>query len=377
MWTIQGWYDEARRNAERDRERIRKTADYTLQFYEKEIPGKSRAEIGRILQKSNRERLQAVPDLKRYPELCGMPQLVEAEWRGTRDGAGLTDEQWAVTCDGNFFYHRYIASGRKPPTGCSYVYFPHSDHGPILANNLDSSPLEPFYPPLWCSAFYNNEHLIIGGVSAGIFNDEESPEIFPAPLWKLVMRYCRSTEECVEFLKRYNYFFGAGNLLLIDRHNDVAMVESSACRIGVRRSPDGFGFITAMTAEEPAMNAYRADRRACSLKARNLPPDCDDAIYWRGADQRRALMNELLVEGRKNPTLEKLRQIIQFRDPKRGMVCYNGERLPGGNQLEYTLKTTIWLLREGRAMWWAKEGDKPSFENRKEDIQFKDVLLWD
>ena len=44
---------------------------------------------------------------------------------------------------------------------------------------------------------------------------------------------------------------------------------------------------------------------------RKLAPDCDDAIYWRGADQRRAL-----------------------------------------------------------------EGDKPSFENRKEDVAFKDVLLW-
>jgi hypothetical protein len=374
MWTIASWYEEARQGAERGCGQIRKMIDFRFSIYEKGIPGKSRAEIARILAKSNRERLDAVPDLGRYPELRGMRELVEAEWRGIRDGAGLTDDQWAVHCDGGFYGHRYIASGRKPPTGCSYVYFPRSDRGPILANNLDSAPQEPFGPPGWPAV---NEHLIIGGVSSGIFNDEESPELFPVPVFKLLGRYCRSTAEAVELLNRYTYFWGPGNLLVIDRRQDVAMVEKSACRIGVRRSPDGFGLITAMTAEEPAMNAYLADRRAHSLKARGLPPDCDDAAYWKGGDRRRALMNELLDEGRKNPTLEKLRQVIQFRDPKRGLVCYNGEPLPSGAPVEHTIRTTIWLLREGRAMWWAIDGATPSFKNRREDVEFKDVLRWE
>jgi hypothetical protein len=50
---------------------------------------------------------------------------------------------------------------------------------------------------------------------------------------------------------------------------------------------------------------------------------------------------------------------------------------PGGPQLEYTLKTEIFLLREGRALWWAKEGERASFENRKEDVKFSEVWLWD
>lgn len=373
MWTIQGSYEEARQRADRNREQIRKMAEFRLGIYGTAIPEKSRTQIGRILDDHNRARLEAVPDLARYPELRGMRELVEAEWRGTRDGAALTDEQWAVTCDAGFYLHRYIASGRKPPTGCSYVYFPDSDHGPILANNLDSSPQEPFGPPAWPAL---NEHLILGGVSSGIFQDEESPEIFPAPVFKLVGRYCRNTGEAVEMLERYNHFWGPGNLLVIDRGRDVAMIEKSACRIGVRRSPDGFGLITAMTAEHPAMNAYLADRRAASLKARGLPPDCDDAVYWRGGDKRRALMNELLNEGRREPTVEKLRQIIQFRDPRRGLVCYNGEPLPSGKPVEHTIRTTIWLLREGRAQWWALEDGKPSFENRKEDVAFEGVLTW-
>lgn len=35
------------------------------------------------------------------------------------------------------------------------------------------------------------------------------------------------------------------------------------------------------------------------------------------------------------------------------------------------------LLREGRALWWALENGKPSFENRKDDIHYQDVLRWD
>jgi hypothetical protein len=87
-------------------------------------------------------------------------------------------------------------------------------------------------------------------------------------------------------------------------------------------------------------------------------------------------MEELLAEARGEPTLEKMRRIIQFRDPRRGLVCYDGEPLPGGTPVEHTLRTAIWLLGEGRAQWWAREDGRPSFENRKEDIVFSDVLSW-
>jgi len=301
--------------------------------------------------------------------------LVEAAWRGTRDGAQMSDEQWAASCDANFYYHRYVCSSPARSLGCSYMFFPESDHGPILANNLDSSPAEPFGTPAWPAI---SEHLIWGGVSSGVYGDEKSPETFPAPVPRIVGRYCRSTDEAVEMLERYKYFWGPGNVLLIDRDKNVAMIEKSACRIGVRRSPDGVGFITAMTAEEPGMNDFLRDRRAASLRARNLPENCADTAYWNGADHRRALMAELLDEARRNPTLERLRQNIQFRDPERGRVCYNGEILfPGGAPCEHTIRTTIWSLREGRAMWWAKESETPSFENRQEDVTFTDVWLWD
>lgn len=375
MWTIQSWYREAREAAEAKPEFVRKMAELWLNNYERGLTGVSRAEIVRRLQQCNRERLDAVPSLTKYPELRGMRELVEASWRGARDGAKLDDAQWAGHCDGGFYFHRFVSTGKAMPIHCSYIFFPTSDRGPLLANNLDSSPAEPFNPPAWPAI---SEHLLLGTVSSGVFLDEESPEIFPAPVFKLIARYCRTSEEAVEMLTRYNLFWGPCNALVVDRNKKAAMIEKSACRIGVRWSPDGFAFITAMTAQEPGMQTFLQDRRTASILARKLPKENADAAYWKAQDKRGRLMNELLDDARRNPTVETMRRFIQFRDPQRGNVCGNGEiYFPGGQPSEYTLKTSLWLLGEGRAMWWAREGDKPSFENRKPDVTFENVWLWE
>ncbi len=126
------------------------------------------------------------------------------------------------------------------------------------------------------------------------------------------------------------------------------------------------------------MKAFLQDRRTASILARKLPKENNDAAYWKAQDRRAELMNELLDEARQSPTVETLRRFIQYRDPQRGNVCGNGEILfPGGTPTEYTLRTSLWLLREGKAMWWAREGNKPSFQNRKPDVTFRDVWLWE
>jgi hypothetical protein len=321
-----------------------------------------------------------VPDLKTYPELRGMRDLIEASWRGTRDGANLDEAHAAAYFGALPYYHRYIASkpgnNAKDRAHCSYVYFPTSEVGPILANNLDSGPEETFIAPHWPAI---SEHLICGSVSSGVYGDETSPEIFPAPVNKIVARYCRNTSEAVEMFTRYKLFWGPCNTIVIDRDHDIAMIEKTSCRIGVRRSNDGFGFVTAMTQQHPEMREYVRGRRAQSVVDRNLPTPCADTIYWSLQDQRGDLMTQLLDDAKKNPTVEALRKIIQFRDPKRGNVCGNGEWIfDGKSQLEYTLKTTIWQLREGRAMWWARDAvtGKPSFENRMKDEEFSGVWRW-
>jgi hypothetical protein len=377
MWTAQSWYDQARAAATANAKRVRDTAEMLLRMYMGSFPGASREEVGRTLEKCNRERLAAVPDRGRYPELRGMPELIAASWRGTREGAGLDDTLAAVNANGLFYHHRYIASGRvKPKAHCSWVCFGTSDHGPLLGNNLDTGFDEPYGPPEWPMV---NEHVFLGGVSSGVFLDEESPEIFPAPVFGLVARYCRSSEEAVEMLTRYNYFWGPGNQLVVDRNRRIAMVEKSACRIGVRWSGDAFGFVTAMTAEHPEMNRFLADRRAASIVDRKLPNPCADTRYWAAQDKRRGIMNRLMDEARKAPTLERLRALMQYRGPE-GVVCDGGEvNYPGDPPIEHTVRTMIFCLSEGRALWWTWDVERniPSWKNRREDVHFKDALVWE
>ena len=375
MWTAESWYREGREAAEAGAEWLRAIADYVLESYMQKLPNLTREQIGTTLAESNRRRIDAVPGLVRYPELRGMRELILARWRGTREGAGLDDVQAAVNADGQFYMHRHIFAG-VGEAHCSVVFFPTSDHGPLVGVNLDSGADQPFGAPDWPAA---NEHLLVGGVSSGVYDDEETPEIFPAPVFDLVARYCRNTDEAVEMLTRYNHFWGPCNLLVADRDRHTAMIEKTACRIGVRRSSDGFGFVTAMTAEHPEMNAYLADRRAASLVSRGLPDPCDDTRYWALQDQRRAIMTRLLEEARRESTLEKMRALMQYRGPD-GFVCDNGDVLhPGGPPIEFTLRTTIVCLAEGRALWWARDSEtgSPSWENPMPDVKFDNVLLWD
>lgn len=381
MWTKENWYLEAKKWAEENRQFIQKMNNLFLKMLKQHIPDATEPEIFDMVYQHSQKRLNSPVDFKKYPELRGIKQLIFAEWKGIGDGAGIDERQTALYTNGMNFYHRMICTGKigrmstNTAASCSYVFFPYSDRGPLLANNLDSSPDEPFGTPHWPAI---NEHLIIGTVSSGIFLDEEPDEVFPAPVFKIVARYCRNAKEAVEVLERYNQFWGPCNAIVIDREKNCAMIEKSACRIGVRWSKDGFGFITAMTAEHPEMNAYLNERRQASLKARNLGPGSPDEIYWKKQDQRRMLMNELLEQARKNPTLDMMKRIIQFRDPVKGNVCGNGEvYVEGGPPSEYTIRTIIWLLKEGKALWWAREKEKPSFENPMPDVVFDNVLLWD
>jgi len=375
MWTVQSWYQGAY-DAAKGNPEVRDRAEHILHTYLEAMPGESRESIGRILTEYNNQRLAAVPDYGAYPELRGMPELIAAAWKGSRDGGEMDEAQAAVNADGLIYYHRVLSGGlAKQKAHCSAVYFHTSDHGALIGVNLDTVPDEPYGPPAWPLL---NEHLVGAGVSSGVFLDEESPEIFPAPVFALVGRYCRSAKEAAEMLTRYNYFWGPGNFLLADRNGHVAMIEKTACRIAVRFSHDGFGFVTAMTAEDKELRAFHEDRRMASLEARGLPNPCADTRYWDIQDVRRTIMNRLMAEAKQAPTLEAMRGIMQYRGED-GVVCDNGDvPFPGDPPIEFTIKTHIVCLSEGRAVWWTRDNETgtPSWEHPMPDEQFTDVLLW-
>ena len=119
LWTRQGWYRGAKDLAARNAGVIRGMAQLLFDNIRTNLPGATHDDVVRLLETSNRQRLNAVPSLSKYPELRGMRELVEAMWRGWRDGAELDAARWAALCDGQFYYHRVIATGRGGPVGCS------------------------------------------------------------------------------------------------------------------------------------------------------------------------------------------------------------------------------------------------------------------
>jgi hypothetical protein len=381
MWTPESWYEEAKRSAAASAARINQRAEFVFDLYRQVLPGQTDAQIIKTLDDWSVSRLEAVPCLTRYPELRGMRELILAQWAGTREGAKMNDIQFAGWRDGNSYYHRFITSGKlaKQQARCSSVFFPDSDEGPLFGSNLDTGLGEGFGPPDWPMP---NEHIVTGGVSSGVFLDEESPEIFPAPVHAIMGRYARCSDDAVEILTRYNHFWGPGNFIVSDRNRRTAMIEKTAIRIAVRWSPDGFGYVTAMAQHDPGIKAYVAERRAASLAARGLDPDnCDDVAYWAMQEQRNKFQQEMLDEARKAPTFEAFRKMLQARDPVKGKCALDGEPcrpgVEGTSQLEYTLTTKIVFLKQRKARWWARDNAKniPSWENPMPDYHFPESTL--
>ncbi len=380
MWSPQTWYEEAKRNAAINPGPMRQRAAFIIELYRQELPGETDAQILKRLDDYAKARIDAIPSLTTYPELRGVRELILAQQQGVREGAQMNDLEFIGWRDGNAYAHRFIASGKlkAPKAKCSVVFFPHSDQGALYGSNLDTSPGEGFGPPEWPML---NEHLIRGGVSSGVFLDEESPEIFPAPVYAIVGRYARTADEAVEILTRYNHFWGPGNSIVADRYGRTAMIEKTACRIAVRWSPDGFGFVTAMVQNDPGLKKFVTDKKYESLPLRGLDPnDCNDVAYWAHQEKRNTFQQEMFEQARKAPTLEWMRKMLQSRDPVKGFCAGNGEPNRPGHpqttQLEYTLTTKIILMDQRKSKWWARDNAKniPSWENPQPDHIFTNTV---
>src|SRR5688500_11084646 len=99
-WTPASWYDRARAESAADPEYTRQMARLSLDLVERDLPGVPRDEATRRLRDFNRRRLEAVPNLAKFPELRGMPDLIAAQWRGSRDGADLDEPLWQAHVGG-------------------------------------------------------------------------------------------------------------------------------------------------------------------------------------------------------------------------------------------------------------------------------------
>jgi len=334
-------------------------------------PQASREEVMQAALQARRERLAAVPDLSRYPELDGAREALEASDEGLRDGGGYSPEQAAVCREYIWLCRKHSEQGGVlPDRGCTGVFIAQSPEGPLAASNLDdwidSAPLPlpraPLTTPLGLGRI---------DVSCGILLDEPTPEIFPAPVSHLLSELCGTVEEGVELLARYNFFWGPRNRLLWDKSGASAVIEKSACRYGVRWG-DGCSYTTAMHMETPEMKKFLHGRHCKYLQESGKGEDSIDGAYWRAAQARHHNLARLTQQAAQNPSFEALRSVMQSRDGAASLCLHGDKSHRDDEHVNYTLSTTVWEVARNKATCWRirSQDGPPACQSEPEEVCF-------
>jgi hypothetical protein len=228
--------------------------------------------------------------------------------------------------------------------------------------------------PFWIVA--NRAGLMLGTVSSGLFEDETSPEVFPAPVFLMAEELCGTTSEAVDLFTRLNLFWGPCNTLIADRNGNSAIVEKSTCRYGLRKSADGFAATTEMSAEDPAYKAYLWETRERSIRNRGLTYDSPDWVYWKAAERRSARLLSLVKEASKAPTLAMMEKIIYDHTGQPEQVHMDGSKChPAQEGGEWSLRTAIWVVNEKSAQYSFAEPPISGHLTKRQWKSFQSVEL--
>lgn len=329
------------------------------------------------------ERLDSVPDLTLYPELRGQRDILLERYRGMADG-GISEELIAIVESMDFWrdyrlpveagksFYR-LATERKLRERCRVVYVPESDQGQLHAKNIDD-PLATWTPgPIDTSPGpWPHGPLFFDGVGSGLHIDEVPPEVFPVDAIAMAGKHCGTVEETREFLVRYNYFWGGGNLLVHDYEgNSVAFEKSSRCRIATR-GPDrkGINYITGMGAFDPEMAAFVDQQREIYLRETEQPDDSLEATYWRFCKGQFRNMARYMKELAQEPTADKLTDVMCARDSD-GPLCKGGVPCHPDDVLrEATLMQRLYFLDQKRQLVRQWADDKPVWESEWTEVRY-------
>jgi hypothetical protein len=209
----------------------------------------------------HRRKLDALPDLSRFPELKGMDQYLDETARGFAEGAGIDvrevylEQYWR-----EIFFYTVEGGILVPELGsCSEFFFPDTPNGPLMGKGWDDVmtwytetpfpyPLEPREITIsrqhegrgysYASCGVNEAGLCLetGGGARYEYEEKRSDVLFPVPVSDLVLRHCTTMYEAVELLTRYNVYWGPCNCVVGDAEGRGALIEKSKYHYAVRVS---------------------------------------------------------------------------------------------------------------------------------------------
>lgn len=356
---------------------LHKEMDVNLQWTRRNYPASRHLDyLGEVI-KLDRERMQNRPNLRKYPETNGLPDLLIAERKGFLEGCDGGERELAFHYTWSFFVSRrlntrYIGSAAGADR-CTAVFIRDSkEGGPLSGQNIDNyrcPELEDWIKPPQKGPD-GKWKLLIGGASSAVLCDEEPQEMFPVDVWAILPTDCKKIADIVEFLRRYSDFWGPGNFILADEELNAVALEKSNCRLGARFSQDGTAAVTACSYLIPEMKTFKEERSRRSLEIRGWDETCLDWVYWKGCDARYRRLLKLTEEAsRRGATLDDMGQILtDHAVPFPDRICLAGERcLPTltDTDTNWTLTSEARVLKgpNRRTLFWRVEGNTPCYKN--------------
>jgi len=354
------------------KENLKAMIDDLSAWARRNYPASAHLDYSAEIETLDQQRLEAEPDYNKYAELKGMKELYLAERKGFIEGAGCGRSEMAFHFSWSWFVSRrlntrYIGTG-LPASNCTGVFFREGEEGPMAGRNNDDNkrPYYKFAPPT--TGPDGVRRLINSGVSSAVLCDEEPEEIFPAQPWELMPgEYHKDVKKVVDFLQRYNEFWGPCNTVIVDENLNSVAIEKSNCRMGVRWPKKGASAVTACSYLIPGMKEFKWDRQYLSLKLRGWNEDSSDYVYWVGCDTRYQRLLELVEKlEEEGPTLWRLANIMtDHAVPFPDRICLAGERgHPKDIDVNWTLTSSSTVL-EGptrRSLYWHVEGDSAIYD---------------
>ena len=335
----------------------------------------------------HRQKMDALPDLKLFPELRGMDQYIDETARGFADGAGIDvrevylDRYWKEMM---FFIIKGKRLANDPGT-CSEHWFPDTPEGPLLGKGWDDveawyrddhfrPPPDPAPEPAVVQvpigikgrgyrrfATCNEAGFCLeqGGGAAYENESEIDRVLFPAPVNEMIWSRCATVMEALEMLTRYNVYWGPCNMVIGDADGNGAVLEKSKYNYAVRMSSRNVLVTTYGGCDDPHM--------------RDL---CDTSTsLFEYYDRRIEVMRQIVDEAEAGDglDLEVYWQSVLHHDPQ-APGCTHKETRPPGIDL-YTFGAFALLPQAGR--WLYKRISKEngevrySCENRAVETRFR------
>jgi len=328
------WYERGRQEALNVSILCKKKAPkdqvtYAVNHAKRQYPFLEGTDFLAIYEELNEARLEAGLDYELYPEAKGLKDCHRERQRGFMEASGCSKAEMAAFYNW-FWYETHVlhprGGGENPAAaqdGCSVAYFHDSEDGPIFGRNFDHPMANMDIP-----AMPNWNHLIHCPVSSLPLLDEEPTERFPVDPFELMSDEIKADiNKVVEFLKRYNEFWGPCNTIVVDTNRNAVTIEKSNCRMGVVYPRDGACYTTSFGYEDPDMHAFKVAGDRKYMKKVGITEDSPDWEFWRGCDRRLERLGVLMAQAaQKGPSLRGLSDVLRDHDvPFPARVCLAGE----------------------------------------------------